>query len=295
MTVVWHQHPAAAASARPPLRNLPFVFAFALLGLLLLGAVGYFYVAGWEHPSASHWYAKAPLPVAQLGARTAWYSDLSALANGFAASEGHQELTEDDFDHALDLVNRRLLIARLADEYDVEVTQDEVNVELVEDDALHEFLAEAKWDLDAYREYVLEPFVLSQRVEEQLMMDRKYQAGALEDIAALQAKLELGIAFEDVAQQYSEDSSAQAKGSLGYVLPSEVDAGLASAFALEIGGVSEVLEASDAFWIVRVEDIANEVDGDRYFLRGIAVKKQGIAEIVDQLIEEHDMVVFVRN
>lgn len=295
MTVVWHQHPAAAASTRPPLRNLPLFFSLAVLGLALLASVGYFYLSGWQSTAAARWYSRAPLPVAQLGARTAWYNDLVALARGFAASEDRQDLLESDFDRALELVTRRLLIARLADEYNVTVTDDEVNAELVEDESLTAFLGEAGWDLDQYREYVLEPFVLSQRVEGELMMDRDYQGSALDGIAALQAKLDLGIAFEDVAQQYSEDSSAQAKGSLGYVLPSEVDEGLASAFALEINEVSPVLEGADAFWIVRVEDIANEADGDRYFLRGIAIKKQGIAEIVDELINEHDMIVFVRN
>lgn len=294
MTVVWHQHPAAGSSARPSIRSLSLWFALALAGLIIVFGIGYFVLSGWSNPSASGWYARVPLPVAQLRGRVAWYGEVVKLARGFAASDVRDLVTPEDLTAALDLAARRLLIARLASDYDLSVSDDELKAELEVDDELETFLVQANWSLDDYSELVLEPFILSQKVEDVLMADREYQGGALEEIVALRAKLDLGIAFEDVAQQYSQDSSAQSKGNLGYVLQSEVDVGFAPVFQLATNDVSEILETVDAFWIVRVEDSLEDVDGQRLLLRGIAVKKQGIGEIVDRLVEEHSLIFFVK-
>ncbi|MCR4312495.1 MAG: peptidylprolyl isomerase [Candidatus Uhrbacteria bacterium] len=294
MTVVWHQHHTAGASSRPAIRGIASWFIIALFALSAIIGVGYYSYSGWKNPSASPWFARLPLPIAQLGIHVAWYSDVAKLAAGFAASEDRIEPTADDFSGALDLIMRRLVIAQLANTFDIRVTDEEVAAELVDDESLQAFLAQTGWDIDDYESLVLEPFVLSQKVEVALMGDSSYQGGAREAMQALQVKLDLGIAFEDVAQQYSEDTSAQSRGNLGYVLPSEVDEGFAPAFLLNVGDTSSVFETVDAFWIVRVEDIARETAGDRYLLRGIAVKKQSIGTIVDGRIDDHLLHIFVR-
>lgn len=294
MTVVWHHHATAAASSRPPVKAIVWWLVLAVAVLGILGCLGYFSFAGWRSPSASAWFAHVPLPVARSHGRLGWYSDVAKLARGFAASEEREALEPSDFTQALDVVSRRLHIARLARQFDVSASDQEIDAELVDDADLQAFLALARWSMDDYRELVLRPFVVSQKLETALDTDREYQQSALETIAGIEAKLALGIAFEDVAQQYSEDESAQAKGNLGYLLASEVDPGLAPVFTLAVGETSGVLEAASAFWIIRVEDVVREADGDRLLLRGIAVNKQTVGAVVDDLVSSDPPTLFVR-
>lgn len=293
MTVVWHHHAAAASSHKPPVKGIVFWFLIALVVLGIVSCLGFFSFSGWRHASAALWFARLPLPVARLHGRIGWYSDVAKLARGIAVSAEREEPIEQDYLDALDLVSRRLEIARLASKFDVDVSDDDVIAATTDDVDLQTFLAGAAWDMDDYRSLVIRPFVVSQKLDVALDADRSYQDASLASMAALQEKLALGIAFEDIAQQYSEDESAKTKGNLGYLLSSEVDPGLASVFALSTGETSDILEAAGAFWIIRVEDIVHEEDGDRYLLRGIAVNKQTVSAVVDDMLATDPPTLFV--
>ncbi len=294
MTVVWHEHPAAAATTRPPIRGMALCVLASLMLLTLAGALVYFSWTGWRTPALGERLRAVPIPVARLGTEIAWYGDVYLLACGLAVERGRDAPIAEDYDDALALGVRRLFVARLARELDVDVTDAEIEAEFVEDDALLSFLASAGWDLGDYKRLLLAPFVVEQQTELALYEEDDYQEGVRDDLQSILDKLEIGIAFEDVAAQYSEDESALAKGSLGYVLLSEVDEGFAPAFALAVGETSGVLETADALWIVRLEDIARDAEnGDRYFLRGIAVKKRSLADVVDEIMKTKNAAVFV--
>jgi hypothetical protein len=292
MTVIRHYRHIKLPSEVRPIRGVVLSF-FAAIGLfVLVFGVGGFYVSGWDSWWPKPLHKVTPLPVAAIDGRILWYPTVAGLAGGVAASNDRTTPTEDDYNEALNLGIRRLRIDELADELDVEVAQADVDSEYVEDKDLTLFLETAGWSTDEYKRLLLRPFVISRETEEAVLAVDKYQTQSKLDLADVQEKLTRGIAFEDVAAQYSQDPSALSKGSLGYVLPEEVDPAFAPAFVLAAGDVTPVIETSTAYWILKVEAIAPE--GDRYFLRGIAVQKDSLSDIVDKLMEVASPWIFVR-
>jgi parvulin-like peptidyl-prolyl isomerase len=101
--------------------------------------------------------------------------------------------------------------------------------------------------------------------------------------------------FEDIAKEYSEDPvTAQSKGSFGYVLPEEVDAAFSPVFALPLNTVSEVITTLDAYWVLRIEDVLSDESGARSLLRGIAIKKASLADVLDAKVADISPALWVR-
>lgn len=292
MTVIRHYRHVGSPDEIRSSKGLVLSFFGAVVLFGLIFGVGGFYLSGWHSWWPASLRRATPLPVGTIEGDVLWYPTVAGLADGIAAANERVDATEDDYREALDLGLRRLRIEELADDLNVEVTTEEVDTEYVEDGELNVFLEQANWSVDDYKEWLLGPFVLSRETEVAVMAVDEYQVQAKSDLADVQEKLDRGIAFEDVAEQYSQDASAVSKGSLGYVLPGEVDPAFASVFELSIGEVSPVIGTSTAYWILKVEDVAAE-DG-RYFLRGIAVQKDTLAEIVDRLMEKAEPRIFVR-
>jgi parvulin-like peptidyl-prolyl isomerase len=83
---------------------------------------------------------------------------------------------------------------------------------------------------------------------------------ALEKIEMVEEKLKDGEAFEDLARQYSDDSTSAANdGDLGYIsegqMVEEFDKAL---FALDVGEVSGIVETQYGFHIIKVYDHQEE-------------------------------------
>lgn len=71
-------------------------------------------------------------------------------------------------------------------------------------------------------------------------------------IGEAHAALQSGMSFEDVARSWSEDATARSGGDLGLVAPGQMIPAFEDAlFALEPGGVSDVVETPYGFHLVR--------------------------------------------
>jgi peptidyl-prolyl cis-trans isomerase C len=84
------------------------------------------------------------------------------------------------------------------------------------------------------------------------------KAAAREKIEAIRADVIAGkIEFADAARKFSQDPSARAGGDLGFIRrrgPELEEAFLKAAFALKAGDVSEILETSSGFHLLKVTD-----------------------------------------
>lgn len=285
MTVIWHhehhRHERHVAAGRGGVVRLLIISLFVLV--FLLGG-GWFYWSGWRSdvlPVALE--RVAYLPVGLAGGHVLWYAPIARLAHGIAAADNRTEVTEADYGQAIDAVVRRNALDDLADEVHASVSKDMVENSVTWTDDLRAFDETAGWSDGEYLHYIAQGLALSRAVEEEVHKNDSYESSSQERMAAIQAKLALGIAFDDVAKEYSEDPvTAPAKGSFGYVLPSEVDSGFAPVFSLPVNTPSDVLSLSEAYWIVRTEDAVSDESGTRYLLRGIAVRKATLSEILDE-------------
>lgn len=285
MTVIWHhehhRHERHVAAGRG---GVVWLLALSLFVLVFLFGGGWFYWSGWRSDVLPVPLERvAYVPIGLAGGHVLWYAPIARLAHGIAAADNRTEVTEADYGQAIDAMVRRNALDDLAAEVSVTVPKSAVENSVVWTDDLRAFETTAGWSDGEYLHYISQGLTLSRAVEDVVHVNDTYESLSRDRMAAIQAKLTLGIAFEDVAKEYSEDPvTAPAKGSFGYVLPTEVDSEFASVFALPAYTLSDVLSLSDAYWIVRTEDAVSDENGTRYLLRGIAVRKSTLAEILDE-------------
>ena len=83
------------------------------------------------------------------------------------------------------------------------------------------------------------------------------EAAAEQEAAALTARVQAGEPFDDLARQYSQDSStAQRGGDLGLLLETQLPDGLGTAiFAMETGDIQGPVRSDFGFHVVRLDEI----------------------------------------
>ena len=111
----------------------------------------------------------------------------------------------------------------------------------------------------------------------------------------MQADLEIGISFSDIANQYSEDSSAAYNGDIGYFRRSDLPVGLEKVFDVPLNEPTEIIETTDGFVIAMVYDVV-EADGERQevAVRIIKARKATLAEVLDEYSKLHQAWYIVR-
>jgi len=285
MTVVWHhEHHFHERHVAPNRLRIFWWILFSLMILSLAASGGWFFWKGWRGGNLPVVVERILcIPIGYEDGNILWYPSIARLAHGIAASDNRTAVAEGDYLQAIDATVRRNALESIAISEGVAVSDSDVAAAVQWTDDIRSFEALAGWNDDEYLVFVQRSFVLSNAVESAILAEESYQAEAHARMKDIQAKLELGIAFDDVANEYSEDpATAQSKGSFGYVLPAEVDPAFAPVFLLPFNAVSSVIITEDSYWILRIEDSVTDESGTRTFLRGIAIKKRMLADILDE-------------
>ena len=219
------------------------------------------------------------IPAAVVNGHPVSYSKVIKLARYIKDSTGDYD-KKTAFDEALKVSVYRLYIDELARAHGVIVTESEL---------------EAYSDDEDYQKYILTPLLLTQKTAVVVESDEVYQAEALETMESIRKKLAQGMPFGDVAQNFSQDASAAARGDLGIMNMGMLEAWLVPAVALEPGDISAVLSGPDAFWTVTlVEFFPSEIpEQAAVHFRGVAVKKKTFSAILDDQILANPPWVFV--
>ena len=297
MTVVWHhEHHRHARHIAPGRSAVARLLVFALFVIMVLFGGGWFAWSGWRSgnlPSVVETWFYVPIGIES--GHVLWYPHVVRLARGIAAADGRSEVTESDYAQAIDATVRRNALEDLADELHVTVSDDAVQESITWTDDIRTFQALAGWSDDEYTNYVVRGFVLSTMTEEALLRSDGYRDASIARMTDIQSKIALGIAFEDIAKEYSEDPvTAQSRGSFGYVLLEDVDVAFASVFDLPVNTISDVITTLDAYWVLRTEDSVSDESGTRILLRGIAIKKASLTDVLDAKIAEIVPTLWVR-
>lgn len=285
MTVVWHhEHRVHERHVAPERSRIVWWVLGATLVLSVVASGGWFFWKGWRSGSLPAIVERTLfLPIGYEDGHMLWFPSVARLARGIAGADNRSEVSEADYAQAIDALVRRHALEDIASEENVTVSSSDVSSAVEWTDDIRSFQSLAGWSDGEYLNYIQRSFVLSTAAQNAMLVSETYQAKARERMADVQSKLALGIAFEDVAKEYSEDpGTAQIKGSFGYVLPSEVDAAFTPVFSLPLNTPSDVIATTDGYWVLRIEDSVTDSSGTRYLLRGIAVKKGTLADILDE-------------
>lgn len=274
-----------------------------ILGLLLAAAAMtvYVYKADYDQKALRQIVNVIPYPAAVVNGSWVSYAELlegyDGLMNFYAvqAEEYGSQAPEGDemLANLLDNMIRSQIIEDLAKEREVEI--DESKVDRLMDQAVADaggsmedltalILDNYGWTLDEFRERVLTPLVLASQVQDDLLSDEQLQDEAKQKAEDALAEIQGGTAFSEVAGRVSDDPSGVNGGNIGYVHPSEFgDDWGAVLLEMEEGEVSDMLEASEVYGILQVDEIVDPEEEDpQMSVSVIIVSKKTIEDVVNE-------------
>lgn len=145
------------------------------------------------------------------------------------------------------------------------------------------------WNLDDFEKQVVRSELYKERAYEifQNRERRSLDEKARKKINEAKQAFDEGIAFSDVAQEYSEGSESRGSGEVGWVLLAQTEPALASAIQeLVPGNSTEVIESTLGFHIVRLEETRKESDNTFYRISQIFVKKETFVDWIQESIQK---------
>lgn len=273
-------------------RQLFFLFAFlSTLVIFCFSVFIAFAVLHWRTGLGRTLSYVVPFPAVVVGSDIVWYSEVVELSGVLDQLSDNSTLS-DPFDRVMTLVIRRRYIEELAKELNVTVDDSEI---VTPDKTLQEFMSASGWSDSDYSRHVARPLLLAQKTELALQTSEKYQIMARKKLDIVKKDLEIGISFADIANQYSDDSSAAYNGDIGYFFRVELPKGLESVFDSPLSQPTEIIEVSDGFVIAEVYDVV-ELEGERQevAIRVIKARKSTLAEVLDEYSKSHQAWYIVR-
>lgn len=278
------------------------IFSVVFLGLFIF--VFSFYKYEWDNEFANKLIKIIPLPVAVVNWKPlAYYSyreDFKTLIGFYEKQKSAQaEFNMPDSleikKNILDRMIKNELAEQIAKEkYNISVNRQEINQEfekIIEEsgsqDEVEKVLKEIYgWSSEQFKEKVLKPFLLQQKLQEAVAKDASLNSNKEKKAEEVLAQVRKGEKkFEDLAKQYSEDSSAGEGGDLGYfgrgVMVKEFEE---VAFNLNPGEVSDLVQTKYGYHIIKVEEVLKNENGEitQVHARHILIRTKDLDEFLNE-------------
>lgn len=262
---------------------VPFVIGVLVICLIAgIGVVGYGWM-GVKKMSRSNFTMKIAdmfqIPIAKVNGTSISYvkyvEDYNVLEKFYSnPPAGFAEQTPEQIsDQTLSRLVANLIVEETAKEFDVEVSQEDLDAarqELLagfadEETAKTEIMNRYGWSLDEYMEEVVRPLTLERKLQQAFMEKNgkspeevKAQAQAVLD------RIKAGEDFATLAQEFGADGTREQGGELGWfgrgVMVPEFEEAV---FALEKGELSdELVETQFGYHIIRVDDTRTNDEGE---------------------------------
>jgi len=217
-----------------------------------------------------------------------YVDDVNTLKRFYAAqgAEFPPVADKDISDMTISRLVANTLIRQLADKYDVEVT--DADVEAKKQELLQNFPSQAEvdaelqknygWNFDTYLQKVIRPLILEQKLQEAFtsstdaafanfqqeevrarhilfVTEGKDEAEVKKQAEAVLARIKKGEDFATLAKEFGSDGTKEVGGDLGWFAHDAMVKEFAdAAFALEKGATSELVKSEFGYHIIRVED-----------------------------------------
>lgn len=276
-----------------------------LVGITALGI----YRFNWQDQFTTSVAKTLHLPVALIGWDPVSYStfkeDVGTLHFFYEAqaASGTTATTTVPADSFLDksVVSRLIrekFVADSATQHDLTVSQSDIDSEYSaivqqagsEDQVISALKSLYDWDPATFKTKVLEPYLERTKLQEYVATDATINADAkkkAEDVLALVKKGDQ--TFEDLAKQYSEDSTASSGGDLGYFGAGDMVQPFEDAVkALEVGQVSDIVQTVYGFHIIKLLDhtAATADKPEQWHAEHILIKAKDIDEWINEQLAE---------
>ncbi|MFA6522296.1 MAG: peptidylprolyl isomerase [Patescibacteria group bacterium] len=283
MTLVPRAYRDESASFYPVRFLHIFILVCALLALVggIFGVVA-FYQSHWFTPASRTIARILPLPVALLDYTPVWYYEAADFAAVFDVYGDNGEVLDDPFESGIARAIDYKLLHEFTRERGVTVSRQDMNAYPVEAADLETFLDDTHWNQRQYNQYVIEPLLAAQELETMILASEEDQRTVVAEMESILERIDLGVAFGDLATQYSDDPSSDYAGILGFLEASAFQNGLTPIFDLPVGYISPILEAETYFVVAKVLDEV-VIDGVRtqVNIQIITKNKNGLQEVFE--------------
>lgn len=289
---------------------LGVVSGIAVTFLVTAGIFTYgIYRLGWHGPGTQVVLRGLPYPAAIVNGRAVAYAefldDVDTLTYFYAMQSGESPDIpvpgeEDIRKNVMDRLVRNVILEAEAEKYGVSLTEDDIAEEFSdlvsaaggEEELTGEVRELYGWSVGEFKEKVITPFLLQQKLEEALMADESFNAEVAEEAGAVLERARQGEDFAELAAEYSDDPGSVAQGGeLGWfergmmVLEFEE-----AAFSLQPGELSDLVETGYGYHIILSNDTEEE-GGEvmRVNASHILFRVQSSDEHLQGLVDEADV------
>lgn len=319
-----HQTPAPTPSgSKSQTALIKTMVIGALAGIAILGAAAVgvlvfgIYKYGWENKAASIVTHALPLPAATVNGTTisyAMYLDDVATVRRFFAKQGAENpelaagMPADAELHTgvLDRLIATEILKQEAARLNVTVTDEDIDNEYQQflasgesPEAANQILDLYGWTVEQFKEKVMLPYLLQQKLAEALGNDPALGGEAEARANEVLQKVKDGGDFAELAREYSVDpSSAENGGDLGEfgrgIMVSEFEE---AAFALKAGEVSGLVRSQFGWHIIKVhESIVDKKTGEVTQVKAshILIAGPNVQEYLDQKLQDATIKKYVK-
>lgn len=151
------------------------------------------------------------------------------------------------------------------------------------------------WQLDDFKENIVKPDLYREKLVSYIQENDPTFVAAKSKITAAQSDLKNGMSFTDAVKKYSEGESAKDLGELGWFSADQMLPEVAiTAFQLNIGQQSEIIQSGVGYHIVRVEDKKTEDGINMVKVSQIFVRTKLFSDWLAETEKNYHIVVFSR-
>jgi parvulin-like peptidyl-prolyl isomerase len=279
------------------------------LSILILAAVIFgvgIYRFGWGGEVVIKITKVAPYPAVFVNWRLVRYYDYAddvETLKTFFESQGEDlgaAIPEDKEmkKQVLDRLIKNELSYQLAKKYGIKISDDDLEKEIqniVDQSESRESVEQTLeeqygWGIEEFKEKVLKPFLVQQKLQEAISKDETLNQEAKKKAEDILAKIKGGEkSFEDLAKEYSEDTTAEEGGDLGYfgkgIMVPEFET---AAFSLGVGEVSDLVVTEYGYHIVKVTEQIEDDNGEVNQVRAshILIKTKSLDDFLTEEMEK---------
>ena len=307
------QKKTAGSNKQKDIIRTMVIGALASVAVILVAVVGVFtyglYKLGWENKATNILTHAVPLPAATVNGNTISYAsyldDLATVRRFFAKQKEEAagadvgEPTEEELRKGvLDRLVATEILKEEAVRFNITVTSEDMEAEYQNfvkadgsTDAPKQIADLYGWTVEQFKEKVMKPYLIQQKLAEAVAKDETLSAASLTKAQDLLAQLKAGGDFAELAKQNSADPGSGANGGdLGWfekgVMVPEFEQ---AAFALKAGETSELVKTQFGYHIIRsaeVEEDKKSGEVTKVKASHILISGPSIQEYLDNKLKE---------
>lgn len=277
---------------------------------LIIFGIG-IYRLGWDNDDVLKITEIVPYPAAMVDCKFVKFSDfLSDVNLLFLNYQKRKEMDllspgeADDYkkdyfkEIALNKLIKDKIMDDLAEKYDIKISQSEIDQELNNfisysglnnnfDQFIKEFYG---WDRSEFKDKYIRTEILRRKLQEAISSDEKLIVEAKKKANDVLSQIKAGEqSFAELAQKYSEDTTASEGGYLGVfprgVMVEEFEEAV---FSLEPGEVSDLVKTPYGYHIIKLEDKFVDEEGlENAEARHILIRTKNLDDYLEELKEEY--------